>query len=45
MVLRDRNHPCIYCWSIGNEIAEMTGVEAEVSSEGLQSGRAEVYCS
>jgi beta-galactosidase len=28
MVLRDRNHPCIYCWSIGNEIAEMTGVES-----------------
>lgn len=25
MVLRDRNHPCIYCWSIGNEISEMNG--------------------
>lgn len=25
MVLRDRNHPCIYCWSIGNEIPEMYG--------------------
>lgn len=28
MVLRDRNHPSIYCWSIGNEIAEMTAVES-----------------
>ncbi len=25
MVLRDRNHPSIYCWSIGNEINEMNG--------------------
>lgn len=25
MVKRDRNHPCIYCWSIGNEIGEMLG--------------------
>lgn len=25
MVKRDRNHPCIYCWSIGNEISEMLG--------------------
>lgn len=28
MVLRDRNHPSVYCWSIGNEIPEMTGVES-----------------
>lgn len=28
MVLRDRNHPCIYSWSIGNEISEMTGLES-----------------
>jgi len=27
MVLRDRNHPCIYCWSIGNEIGEMMGLD------------------
>ena len=25
MVKRDRNHPAVYCWSIGNEIPEMTG--------------------
>ncbi|MGI6172579.1 MAG: glycoside hydrolase family 2 TIM barrel-domain containing protein [Christensenellales bacterium] len=25
MVKRDRNHPSVYCWSIGNEIPEITG--------------------
>ncbi|MBN2046616.1 MAG: DUF4982 domain-containing protein [Anaerolineaceae bacterium] len=25
MVLRDRNHPSIYCWSIGNEVQELLG--------------------
>lgn len=25
MVKRDRNHPSVYCWSIGNEIPELTG--------------------
>lgn len=27
MVLRDRNHPCIFAWSIGNEVDEVTGGE------------------
>lgn len=26
MVKRDRNHACIYCWSIGNEVQELLGV-------------------
>ncbi|MDR0395760.1 MAG: DUF4982 domain-containing protein [Oscillospiraceae bacterium] len=26
MVLRDRNHPCVFCWSIGNEVIELGGV-------------------
>ena len=30
MVLRDRNHPCIYCWSISNEIPEMTAMDSGV---------------
>ncbi len=25
MVRRDRNHPCIFAWSVGNEIKEMEG--------------------
>ena len=25
MVLRDRNHPSVFCWSIGNEITESDG--------------------
>lgn len=28
MVLRDRNHPSIFCWSIGNEIIERKDPEA-----------------
>lgn len=27
MVLRDRNHPCIFCWSIGNEVIERKKLE------------------
>ena len=24
---RDRNHPCIFCWSVGNEITERNGLK------------------
>lgn len=27
MVLRDRNHPAIFCWSIGNEVIERKQIE------------------
>lgn len=35
MVLRDRNHPSIFCWSIGNEIIERKSPEAIVSGKNL----------
>lgn len=34
MVLAGRNHPCVYCWSIGNEILEFAG-----NSDGVRYGR------
>lgn len=34
MVMRDRNHPSVYCWSIGNEIMEFDG-----NSDGVEWGR------
>ncbi|MCR5005951.1 MAG: hypothetical protein K6A77_08595 [Clostridiales bacterium] len=34
MVLRDRNHPSVFCWSIGNEIMEFDG-----NSNGIEWGR------
>ena len=27
MVLRDRNHPCVFCWSTGNEVIERKKIE------------------
>lgn len=39
MILRDRNHPSIFCWSIGNEIIERDKIEA-VSTARKLVGRA-----
>ena len=27
LVLRDRNHPSIFCWSIGNEVIERKDIQ------------------
>lgn len=35
MVLRDRNHPSIFCWSIGNEILERKSPEAVKTAHNL----------
>ncbi len=35
MVLRDRNHPSIFCWSIGNEIIERKKPEAVLTAYAL----------
>ena len=35
MVLRDRNHPSIFCWSIGNEIIERKTPEAVLTAHAL----------
>lgn len=35
MVRRDRNHPSIFCWSIGNEIIERKSPEAVLTAHAL----------
>ena len=35
MVMRDRNHPSIFCWSIGNEIIERKSPEAVLTAYAL----------
>ncbi len=35
MVLRDRNHPSIFCWSIGNEVIERKKIEVVTTAKKL----------
>ena len=35
MVLRDRNHPSIFCWSIGNEVIERKKLEVVTAARKL----------
>lgn len=35
MVLRDRNHPSIFCWSIGNEVIERKKLEVVTTAKKL----------
>lgn len=35
MVLRDRNHPSIFCWSIGNEVIERKKIEVLTTARKL----------
>lgn len=35
MVLRDRNHPSIFCWSIGNEVIERKKIEVVTTAQKL----------
>lgn len=36
MVLRDRNHPSIFCWSIGNEVIERKKIEVVTTARKLR---------
>lgn len=36
MVLRDRNHPSIFCWSIGNEVIERKKLEVVTTARKLR---------
>ncbi|MBR4778576.1 MAG: DUF4982 domain-containing protein, partial [Bacteroidaceae bacterium] len=35
MVLRDRNHPCVFCWSTGNEVIERKKIEVVKTAHNL----------
>lgn len=35
MVLRDRNHPSVFCWSIGNEVIERKKLEVVMTAKKL----------
>ena len=37
MLLRDRNHPSIFCWSIGNEVIERKKLEVVTTARNLAS--------
>lgn len=39
MILRDRNHPSVFCWSIGNEIVETGG-----TSGGIELTQRQIEC-
>ena len=36
MVLRDRNHPCVVCWSIGNEVMERKDIRVITTARQLK---------
>lgn len=36
MVLRDRNHPSIFCWSVGNEVIERKKIEVVTTARKLR---------
>lgn len=37
MILRDRNHPSVFCWSIGNEVIERKKIEVVTTAHKLAS--------